>query len=61
MGLYWCGFLIPPVGVVPHLSIFHDRCFLGCFPPFMGALLGLGLVLCSGWTSLPIAVVGQLT
>ena len=27
----------------------------------MGAVLGLRLVLCSGWISLPIAVVGQLT
>ena len=53
-------FLIPPVGVVPHLSIFLDRCFLGCFPPFMGALLGLKLFLCSDWTSQPIAVAGQL-
>ena len=53
--------LIPLVGVVPHFSIFHDRCFYGCFPPFTGVLLvvGLELVLHSGWTSLPIAVVGQ--
>ena len=42
-----------------HCNIFLDRCFLGCFPPFKGALLGLGLSLHSGWISWPTAVAGQ--
>ena len=43
-------------------TVSHDKCFLGCFPPFPGALLdvGLGVVLLLGWISLPIVVFSWL-
>ena len=59
-GQYQCGFLSPPVVGVSCLNSFCNRCFLGCFPPFTGTFLDICFVLVfhSGWTSLPIAIVG---
>ena len=54
------SFLIPPVVDLFHLINLCNKCFHGCFPPLVAIFFVVGFegTLLSGWTSLPIAVVG---
>ena len=54
------GFLILPVVDLFHLTNLCGKCFCGCFPLLVGISFHVGFegTLLSGWTSLPIAVVG---
>ena len=53
-GWYQWDLLSPPVAGLSCLTSYCNRCFWGCFPPFMGNFLNICLevVLLSGWTSL---------
>ena len=53
-------FLIVPVVDIFHLINLCNKCFCGCFPPLVAIFFDIGFegTLLSGWTSLPIAVVG---
>ena len=53
-------FLIPPVVDLCHLINLCNKCFRGCFSPLVAIFFNVGFegTLFSGWTLLPIAVVG---